>query len=182
MLVQHSKAARGLLSAAAVAIALACRNVSAAPIAVEWNQPTNGPARVARPFGGFLQDGSFLVAGGSDFEGGEKVFRKDVFVRAADGSWTKAGELPQPVAEGVCAAVKDGLFCAGGTADKDAATVFKSAFVLRKDASAEALPDLPDCLGQYDLVQLFAFRKASRPDLIDALGKRHRRKLGASLK
>ncbi len=144
MLVQHSKAARGLLSAAAVAIALACRNVSAAPIAVEWNQPTNGPARVARPFGGFLQDGSFLVAGGSDFEGDEKVFRKDVFVRAADGSWTKAGELPQPVAEGVCAAVKDGLFCAGGTADKDAATVFKSAFVLRKDASAESLPDLPE--------------------------------------
>ena len=74
---------------------------AATPIAVDWGAPETAPVKVARPFAGFLSDGSFLVAGGSDFVDGVKTYRTDVAVRAPDGTWKKVGELPHPVAEGV---------------------------------------------------------------------------------
>ena len=98
----------------AVACAIACVSTAlATPVAVEWKGAEKMPTAVARPFGGFLSDGSFLVAGGSDFvydaevKRKRKTFRKDVLLRSGDGSWSKVGELPEPVAEGVCVEVKD---------------------------------------------------------------------------
>ena len=84
---------------------------------------------------------------GSDFVRDEainrqkKVFARDVFLRSPDGKWTRIGELPQPVAEGVSASLKDGVFCAGGNAGR---RKYKNAFILRRDASREDLPDLPE--------------------------------------
>ena len=85
------------------------------PIAVEWRGTGEAlPAAVARPFGGFLPDGSFLVAGGSNFENGKKVYCADIYVRAQDGTWKKIGNLPQGIAEGVTCETPKGIFCGGG--------------------------------------------------------------------
>ena len=72
------------------------------PVAVEWRSAGETmPAAVARPFGGFLPDGRFLVAGGSYFDEGVKKFSDNVYVRSTEGKWSKVGELPHDVAEGV---------------------------------------------------------------------------------
>ena len=133
--------------AAAVSIAAA-----ASPVAVEWNKPEKPetmPAAAARPFSGLFADGSFLVAGGSDYVPDpekpphkKKKFGKDVFLRSPDGKWSRIGELPAPAAEGVSAAVEDGVFCAGGNAGDDAR--YDSAFILKKDAARIDLPRLPE--------------------------------------
>ena len=125
--------------------------VCATPVAVEWKPAETAPARVARPFAGFLADGSFAVAGGSDFVGIRdgsgrkvKVYRQDVIVRAPDGTWKKVGELPHPVAEGVSCETPQGLFCAGGT---DGGTTFADAFLLKVEDGAsriQALPPMPE--------------------------------------
>ena len=113
----------------------------ATPVEVNWGASETLPAKVARPFGGFLEDGSFLVAGGSDFVDGTKVYRADVQLRAADGSWTKRGELPQPLAEGVSCETSEGLFCAGGT---DGKTVSAKAFLLNSPAEGCGVTELPN--------------------------------------
>ena len=87
----------------------------ATPVEVDWKAGETMPAKVARPFSGFLSDGRFLVAGGSYFEGGEKMYSAEINVRELDGTWKKVGELPHPVAEGVCCETPNGIFCAGGT-------------------------------------------------------------------
>ena len=89
---------RGAMILAATGMIL---TAGATPVAVDWKATETAPVKVARPFAGFLADGSFLVAGGSDFEGTNKVYRRDVVVRSADGKWARVGELPRPVAEGV---------------------------------------------------------------------------------
>ena len=133
--------------AAAFMTVVCIATAAATPVAVEWKDVEKMPAAMARPFSGFLPDGSFLVAGGSDFVRDEavnrrkKIFTKDIFLRSPDGKWAKIGELPQPVAEGVCASLKDGIFCAGGNAGRPK---YKNAFILRRDASREDLPDLPE--------------------------------------
>ena len=86
----------------AMACAVACTSIAlATPVEVDWKAGETMPVAVARPFGGFLPDGSFLVAGGSNFENGKKVYRADIHVRAQDGTWKKIGDLPQGIAEGV---------------------------------------------------------------------------------
>ena len=104
---------------------------SATPVAVEWRPPERLPSAAARPFAGFLPDGRFVVAGGSDFVDGKKVYSADIYARDVNGKWASAGELPHPVAEGVsCAVELDGngfLVCAGGT---DGQSVFSEAFLL----------------------------------------------------
>ena len=51
-----------------LAVALCAATYSfATPVSVEWKSPETMPASVARPFAGFLPDGRFLVAGGTDF-------------------------------------------------------------------------------------------------------------------
>ncbi len=119
----------------------------ATPVEADWKAGETMPSKVARPFSGFLPDGSFVVAGGSDFvvdkalNRQRKVFAKDVFLRSPDGAWQKAGELPVDVAEGVCCETPLGLFCAGGNAGRQK---HKNAFILKGDASREERPDLPE--------------------------------------
>ena len=87
------------------------------PISVSWSEPETMPAKVARPFHGFLPEssgGGFLVAGGSKFENGVKSFTKDIYLRE-NGAWRKLGELPRALAEGVTCETPQGIFCAGGT-------------------------------------------------------------------
>ena len=115
---------------------------SASPVAVEWKGSETLPTSVARPFSGFLPDGSFLVAGGSDFGPAGRVYLADICIRAKDGTWRKAGKLPCATGEGVSCTVPGGVFVAGGTAD--GTSVFKTARILKGDGSAEDLPDLPE--------------------------------------
>jgi len=72
-----------------------------------------------------LADGSegLLVVGGANFpgrapwDGGEKVFHADiVLLRKVDGTWTwsKIGDLPEPVAYAAFGPCKEGLVIAGG--------------------------------------------------------------------
>ena len=116
---------------------------SASPVAVEWKESETLQTSVARPFSGFLPDGSFLVAGGSNFIDGKKVYSKDIFVRKQDGKWSKVGELPSVVAEGVCCGTPKGVFCAGGTDGKD--KLF-NAFLLSVENGKADFCELPDAL------------------------------------
>ena len=116
----------------------------ATPVEVDWKAGETAPAKVARPFSGFLPDGRFVVAGGSYFEGGKKMYSADIAVRELDGTWKKVGELPRAVAEGVSCETPNGIFCAGGT---DGSAKFDGAFLLSVDAGAlrvAGLPSLPE--------------------------------------
>ena len=118
------------------------------PVAVEWRGVGETfPAAVARPFAGFLPDGSFLVAGGSNFEDGKKVYLSGIYARAQDATWKKIGALPRGVAEGVTCETPKGIFCGGGT---DGKVKFVEAFLLSASRAEsepchlERLPDLPE--------------------------------------
>ena len=118
---------------------------SATPVSVEWKPAERMPASVARPFAGFLPDGRFIVAGGTDFVVGadgarEKKCFADVSVRATDGTWTKAGSLAHAAGEGVSCETPRGVFCAGGY---DGSNVYKDAYILT-GAETVKLPDLPE--------------------------------------
>ena len=134
---RHGAGVRGATILAAAGMIL---TAWATPVAVDWKATETAPVKVARPFAGFLADGSFLVAGGSDFEGTNKVYRKDVVVRSADGKWARVGELPRPVAEGVSCETPKGIFCAGGT---DGTKVFDDAFLLTVENGAARVTPLP---------------------------------------
>ena len=114
---------------------------AATPVCLDWQPVETLPAKVARPFHGFLPNGNFLVAGGSAFVDGKKVYAKDVFQRDRKGVWTKVGELPAAVAEGVTCETINGILCAGGT---DGTTVSTRAFLLGEDGKHVDLPDLPE--------------------------------------
>ena len=115
----------------------------ATPVEVDWKAGETMPAKVARPFAGFIADGSFIVAGGSNFIDGKKVYSKDIFVRNHNGKWAKVGELPRAVAEGVCCGTPKGVFCAGGTDGKD--KLF-NAFLLSVENGKADFCALPDAL------------------------------------
>jgi len=126
---------------AAVVFCVVCTATAfATPVEVDWKAGETMPAKVARPFSGFLSDGRFLVAGGSYFEGGEKMYSADIRVREMDGTWKKIGELPHPVAEGVCCETPNGIFCAGGT---DGKATFAEAFLLATENGAPRISSLP---------------------------------------
>ncbi|MBR4259243.1 MAG: hypothetical protein IKQ17_09440, partial [Kiritimatiellae bacterium] len=135
-----SGAFKTLLLSVAVAVASAA---FATPVEVDWKAGETLPAKVARPFSGFLPDGRFVVAGGSYFEGGKKVYRAGIYVREQDGKWAEIGELPHPVAEGVCCETPKGIFCAGGTDGKDK---FFNAFLLSVENGKADCRELPDAL------------------------------------
>ena len=124
----------------------------ASPVAVEWKAGETVPTKVARPFAGFLKDGTFLVAGGSDFVDGKKVYGSGIYARAQDAKWTQVGELPQPIAEGVCCETPKGIFCAGGVSGGRGATALPvaDAFLLTLEDGASrvsrltSLPPLPE--------------------------------------
>lgn len=138
----RSTSGRLLLAIAATAAswALYVPTARATPVSIEWKAQENAPAKAARPFAGFLPDGRFVAAGGSDFVNGTKVYGSAVCVRAPDGAWTKAGELARPVAEGVSCETPKGLFCAGGT---DGQAKFADAFLLNVENGASTVSSLP---------------------------------------
>ena len=116
----------------------------ATPISVEWKSPETMPVSVARPFSGFLPDGRFVVAGGTDFvateDGGRvKMVFDAVNVRATDGTWSALAALPHAAGEGVACETPRGVFCAGGY---DGVNDLADAYILTGDA-VEKLPDLP---------------------------------------
>lgn len=113
----------------------------ASPVAVDWKNAEISPLKSARAFHGFLPGGLFLVAGGSDFKDGKKVYLDNVAVRVKDGKWDLVGRIPHKVAEGVSCSTKKGVFCAGGT---DGKVKFKKAFILPAKGSTIELPDLPE--------------------------------------
>lgn len=122
----------------------------ATAVALNWSATETAPTAVARPFGGFLPDGSFLVAGGSSFvrnaDGSStKVYADTVSVRSAEASasprWTVVGRLAHPVAEGVTCEMPAGVFCAGGT---DGETDYVDAYLFD--------PQLPSAMEGSDVV------------------------------
>lgn len=113
----------------------------ASPVAFDWKPSETAPFKAARSFHGFLPDGSFLVAGGSDFKDGKKAYLDDVAVRTTDGRWNLVGRIPYAVAEGVSCGTKKGIFCAGGT---DGKVEFKKAFILPSKDPRIELPELPE--------------------------------------
>ena len=147
--------------------------VTATPVEVDWKAGETAPAKVARPFAGFIADGSFIVAGGTTHDGTAKGYARDVFLLSPAASpsrsqeatpqglsdpdgvqKTRIGELPDGVgfAEGVSASVPSGLFCAGGGTSMDNQKTAK-AFILRLTEDSwtygckvEPLPDLPEPL------------------------------------
>jgi len=114
-----------------------------APVDVTWHAPEKLPAKVARPTAGFLPDGRFLLAGGSDFVNGQKVYHSDIYVRAQDGSWKKVGEFPQKIAEAATCETPKGVFSAGGT---DGKTVYNHTALIAADGKRTRLADLPEPL------------------------------------
>ncbi len=80
---------------------------------------------VARPFSGMIGD-QFVVIGGSSFDqspalGGKKQLRTESYIyNQKSQNWLASTPLPTGLAEGMSASVKDGLFCVGGVASKDA--------------------------------------------------------------
>lgn len=116
-------------------------SLSASPVAFDWKPSETAPFKAARSFHGFLPDGSFLVAGGSDFKDGKKAYLDDVAVRTTDGRWNLVGRIPYAVAEGVSCGTKKGIFCAGGT---DGKVEFKKAFILPSKDPRIELPELPE--------------------------------------
>ncbi len=126
-----------------------CTALWAAPVALDWKDGEVAPLKSARAFHGFLPDGSFVMAGGSDFKdvvpsgsgSGEavspqKFFRKDIAIRSKDGKWSKCGELERALGEGVSCITKKGVFCAGGT---DGSNVFRDSFLLVDGGKVEKL-------------------------------------------
>lgn len=91
----------------------------ATPVEFSWGSEKVGlPSShgVARPIYGYLPGGRFIVAGGSSFVDGKKVFRKDINIRDLNGRWAEeVGHLLEPLAECVTCETPQGVFFAGGT-------------------------------------------------------------------
>lgn len=74
---------------------------------------------VSAPYCGFV-DGRFVTAGGANFpdvpaaEGGTKRYYGDIHILGEEG-WTRAGELPFPLAYGGSFSVNGGMLTAGGS-------------------------------------------------------------------
>ena len=142
MHLKGSKMKKAVLSILVAACASATS--VATPVGVEWKPSEKMPVSVARPFAGFLPDGRFIVAGGTDFVANpegvrEKTCFADVCVRSPDGTWTKAAPLPHAAGEGVTCETPRGVFCAGGY---DGANVYSDAYILTGDG-VEPLPSMP---------------------------------------
>jgi SSS family transporter len=110
-------------------------------------------------YGGVV-NGSLLVAGGANFpagmpwEGGQKTWHDDVFVLdAPDGTWRRAGVLPQVLGYGGTAVLADSLMLMGGSdADRHHAAVWRLR-LQSGEVTAGRLPDLPAPLANFATVQ-----------------------------
>jgi N-acetylneuraminate epimerase len=107
---------------------------------------------IAAPFSG-VSGGALLVAGGANFpdgtpwEGGRKVWHKEVWVLdQPDGHWRSAGQLNRQLAYGVSVTHDDEVICAGGG---DETRHYGDVFALRWQGgtlNARLLPALPQPL------------------------------------
>lgn len=95
---------------------------------------------ISAPFAGTHGD-YIIVAGGCNFpgkpaaEGGEKKFYSGIYVIHKDSlelrkTWTKTGELPNPIAYGTSVTIPEGLLCIGG---KNAEKYLDDVFLLQYD-------------------------------------------------
>ncbi len=119
-----------------------------------WTQlaPLPDALGVAAPFAGVSGD-SLLVAGGANFpngfpwDGGRKVWQDVVYrLDSPDRQWTRAGQLPRPLAYGVSVSTPNGLLCLGGS---DSTRHFSDTFRLFIRGEAlhfEPWPSLPQPL------------------------------------
>lgn len=127
---------------------------------------------------------AILAAGGANFpgkppwEGGAKVFHRDIFLCRQDGAgkwaWTKVGELPTPIAYAAFCAGPDrrSLIVAGGAdADRHLDAVWRIGVDGRCEKFAAALPQPRAYAGFAEVNGALALLGGSRsPDATAALG------------
>ncbi len=101
---------------------------------------------VGGPFAG-VHNGALIVAGGANFAQpvweNEKVWHDRIFVLTKSKDqyvWRDGGRLPRPLAYGAAVTTPDGVVCIGGN---DADQTFDDVFLLKWDASAEAVTATP---------------------------------------
>ena len=109
---------------------------------------------LAKPFAG-ESNGVLIVAGGANFpgkpvyEGGKKVYYKDIFVLTGDRPdeylWISGFSLPEGLAYGVSIPWKNGVLCIGGKNEKgESKSVFKLTWNREtRGVDFEKYPDLP---------------------------------------
>ena len=111
---------------------------------------------IAGPITG-TNNGVFIVAGGANFpelmpwQGGKKVYYKDVFVYTRKDkqiSFKKSAKLPYNIAYAACCSLPQGIFVAGG---ENETGIINSAYLLRwnnqnENIGTEILPALPFAL------------------------------------
>ncbi|MCR5415130.1 MAG: sodium/solute symporter [Kiritimatiellae bacterium] len=150
---------RHILTAALSALSVAA--FAGSPVEFEWKPRQTIPVKVARPFGGFMPDGSFLVAGGTTYDkaAGLKDYERGIYLLSpGEGkcSGEEIGKLPDGVgfAEGVSASVPSGLFCAGGgisTNDQKRTAAFILSLTEkdgRRAVEVKYLPPLPEAISK----------------------------------
>ncbi len=142
-------------------MALACLTQAwgSPPVGLEWSAGFSLPPQedgraalgVASPFAG-QHEGVVLLAGGSNFpdapliQGGQRRYGAEIYALPPGGTnWLRAGQLSQPVAEGMSATTPRGVVCVGGSVAGE--SVYR-AFLLTWDATRgraveTALPDFP---------------------------------------
>jgi N-acetylneuraminic acid mutarotase len=127
---------------------------------------------------------AILAAGGANFpgkppwEGGRKVFHRDIFLCRRDAAgkwgWTKVGDLPTPIAYAAFCATPDrrALVVAGGAdADRHLAAVWKVGADGRCEKFADALPQPRAYAGFVEVNGALALLGGSdAPDATAALG------------
>ncbi|GJM34290.1 MAG: sodium:solute symporter [Saprospiraceae bacterium] len=140
------------------------KNEHLPPIHIDWSEmatipPLKGESNQPGLAGAFtgIHNNVLIIAGGANFpdgpawEGGQKVFHKNIFIleRLANDTYKWYEEkqfiLPQKIAYGLTVSTPYGLVCAGGTnGDKPSSSVFYLKWdEKQKEIEIEDLPSLP---------------------------------------
>lgn len=132
-------------------LALASTLKSKESLSIHWKPLASipDPHGFAAPFSGVSGD-KLLVAGGANFpdkmpwNGGIKVWHDRIFALSSpNGSWSKIGKLPRPIAYGASLTLPQGLLCIGGN---DSSQHFAEVFLIRvvdQKLQFESFPSLP---------------------------------------
>ncbi|MCD6361138.1 MAG: hypothetical protein J7M38_09755 [Armatimonadetes bacterium] len=111
---------------------------------MQWREGPPMPVPVGNHAAAFV-DGNILVAGGTTWRNGHKLWLRDVWTCRPDAdAWHRAGELPEPVGGAVGVAAGNALYVLGGG---DGATASRHCYRLRlqgDELSLYRLPDLPE--------------------------------------
>jgi solute:Na+ symporter, SSS family len=137
-----------LLPLLTLACVLATAGAQPTPSVLTWQELPALPD--GQGFGGSyagVSGGALIVAGGANFPdqppwaGGSKVWHDTVFVLdAPDGTWRRAGRLPQPAGYGLSLTVPEGILVIGGG---DVRHHFSSTRLLRWQGAELDFTDLP---------------------------------------